>query len=415
MTAMTPPAPPPHSLARYLLVMRLAILCGEAALMVLLLLLGLHSGSAGSALAVWSLYAVYTLLASRPALRRRVARPARTALALLIDLALIGCWLGLLGGYTNPLTSLLLLPLAVAVALLPLRHGLMLMLAAVAVYTALTAFYVPLTSATLGPRTMAEWHLQGMWLAFVLTAAILLTVVGTLLRRMRRYQQALAEAREERLRDEQLIALGLSAASAAHRMGTPLNTLALLGAEWRESRGEPLTEDDLALFEEQLERCTGQLRQLTEAANQARTGQRQTLSVEQWLARLRESFTLLWPEAAVQWPQSVPEVSLTVDATLDQALLNLLENAERASPGQVAVDVTKTGDTLAVRIRDQGGGLAEPRDPIGRQVLPDSEGLGIGLFLSNATLNRAGGRLTAESDSDGTRMTVWLPLNHDPD
>jgi two-component system sensor histidine kinase RegB len=70
-------------------------------------------------------------------------------------------------------------------------------------------------------------HLQGMWRKFMLTVALVAVFVGALAAALRRRDAELAQAREQRLRDEQLFALGLQAASAAHDLATPLASVRL--------------------------------------------------------------------------------------------------------------------------------------------------------------------------------------------
>jgi two-component system sensor histidine kinase RegB len=252
-----------------------------------------------------------------------------------------------------------------------------------------------------------------MWVTFAITAAILLLVVGALARRLRLQQTQLAQIRETRLRDEQIIALGLSAAAVAPRLGTPLNTMTLLVEEMKSTvpDGSHLSED-LSLMEQQLSLCSGHLQQLSRAATQARTAQLETLSARQWVTQLRESATLLWPGAAIEWRQPLPDCPVAVDATLDQAVLNILANAVTASPSWVAVDARATNDgRLELVVEDHGDGLeSTPEGSLGDQVVHSENGLGVGLFLSNATIQRLGGTLKARVSSEGTTMIIDLPI-----
>ena len=343
-------------------------------------------------------------------------RPPRSAkavsLGLTLDLLLIGAWLYFTGGYTNPLVSLLLIPIAVAIILVPLGQSIAVTVAGVAVYTSLVLWRAPLTQED-HSANLAQLHLVGMWVTFAITAAILLLVVGALARRLRQQQSQLAQVRETRLRDEQIIALGLSAASVAHRLGTPLNTMSLLVEEMKSvvPGNDPLTAD-LALMENQLSLCSGHLQQLSAAAMQAKNAQLETVTTQDWMMRLRESATLLWPGAAIEWQQPFPDCLVAVDATLDQAVLNLLANAVTASPSWVAISAfEKPGSRLELIIEDQGDGLdVGSEEAPGEQVVSSETGLGVGLFLSNATIQRFGGILKASVTAEGTTMIIDLPV-----
>ncbi|MGM0768049.1 MAG: sensor histidine kinase [Pseudomonadota bacterium] len=395
--------------ARYLLGMRLTIVAIQLiALAVAETVITL--AYRGEAVILCLLYAVMATLGWLWLTRRPPARPAPVSLSLALDLLLIGGWLFLTGGYTNPLTSLLLLPIAVAIILVPLRQSIVLTLCGILVYTVLVLWHSPVMRDHHGSN-LAQLHLVGMWVTFAVTAAILLIVVGSLARRFRQQQATLADARERRLRDEQIIALGLSAAAAAHRLGTPLNTMSLLVEELKHGNDPAARQQDLQTLEQQLALCAGHLQQLSAAASQARADQTQTLTVSDWLNRLRESATLLWPAAPVHWQLPWPDGCVTVDATLDQAVLNLLANALTASPSWVSVRARSSDQQmleLVVEDRGEGFGTPHQQEP-GRDIVSSSNGLGVGLFLSNATIQRFGGQLRAHASDQGTTMIIELP------
>ena len=402
--------------ARYLLAMRLAL--------VTLLLIAVAVAETTLTLAHRAEALILCLAyAELPAVAwlwftRRPPRSALTvSLTLTADLLLIGLWLFLTGGYTNPLVSLLLIPIAVAIILVPLGQGIAITIAGVLVYTALMLWHTPVTREHHG-TDLAQLHLIGMWVTFAMTAGILLLVVGTLARQLRQQQAQLAQVRESRLRDEQIIALGLSAASVAHRLGTPLNTLTLLTEELKPAiaAGDDCTED-LNLMQQQLALCSSHLQQLSSAASEARTARLETLTASDWMARLRESATLLWPGARIDWHSPEIPSRLDVDATLDQAVLNLLANAVTASPERVSVAMQKEEDgRVQLIVEDHGSGLdLTGHGAPGEQPVASENGLGVGLFLTNATIQRMGGTLRARTDGYGTSMIIDLPEHAVPE
>ena len=397
--------------ARYLLGMRLAIIALQLTVLAVTeaLLSLVHQTEA---LILCLAYAVLSALCWLWFSRRPPGSKVTVSLVLTGDLLLIGTWLYFTGGYTNPLVSLLLLPIAVALILVPLRYSAAITAAGVAIYTLLMVWHQPVSTGD-STTDLAQLHLVGMWVAFAITAAILLMVLGTLSRRLRQKQQQLSSIRETRLRDEQIIALGLSAAAVAHRLGTPLNTMTLLVDEMKSvmPEGEQVA-DDLALMENQLTLCKEHLQQLSEAATHARTTRPEVLAAGQWLRRIRESATLLWPGANLEWQEPFPECPVAVDATLDQAILNLLANAIAVSPDWVSVGAQHgSADQLEIIVEDHGDGLdSSLSSTLGEQVVTSENGLGVGLFLSNATIQRLGGVLKARVSSEGTTMMIELPV-----
>jgi len=402
--------------ARYLLGMRLAIVALQliaVAIVETMMTLAYRS----EALTLSLTYAMAAILGWLWFIKRPPRHMQTFSLVLIIDLLMIGAWLYYTGGYTNPLVSLLLLPIAVAIILLPAGQGIALTIVGVSIYTALMLWHAPLTHGN-HDANLARLHLVGMWATFAITAVILLLVVGALARRLRRQQSQLAKIRETRLRDEQIIALGLSAAAVAHRLGTPLNTMSLLVEEMKSTvTNNDTLADDLSLIESQLGLCSGHLQQLSTAAMRAKTAQLEILTALDWMGRLRESATLLWPGAAIEWKQPFPGCPVAVDATLDQAVLNLLANAVTASPSWIGISAHEgSGERLEIIVEDQGDGLKTgPAAELGEQVVSSENGLGVGLFLSNATIQRFGGTLKASSDAWGTTMIINLPCASDND
>lgn len=395
--------------ARYLLGMRLAVV-GLQLVAIAVAETVVALAHRAEALMLCLLYGILATLGWLWFTRRPPRAPSSVSAGLALDLALIGGWLFLTGGYTNPLVSLLLLPIAVGIILVPLSQSIALTLSGIAVYTALVIWHSPITH-DYHNANLAQLHLAGMWVTFAMTAAILLLVVGTLARRIHQQQTQLSTIRETRLRDEQIIALGLSAASVAHRLGTPLNTMTLLLDEIRSAFPEPDLAEDLSLMEKQLTLCGQHLQHLSSAAIQAKNAQLESLPVQNWVARIRESATLLWPAAPIEWSAAVPDCQVAVDATLDQAILNLLANALTASPSWVAVSVRcAEHNRIEMVVEDQGDGLEDAfQNTLGEQVVGSENGLGVGLFLSNATIQRLGGILKARVDQRGTTMIIDLP------
>ncbi len=402
--------------ARYLLGMRLAIVTIQlVALAVAESMITLAHEA--EALLLCLGYAVLATLGWLWFTRRPPASSLAVSAGLLADIVLIGSWLFLTGGYTNPLVSLLLLPIAVAIILVPLGQSIAITASGIAAYTALVLWHTPIGHSQHNDN-LAQLHLFGMWATFALTAAILLLVVGALARRLRSQQLQLAQFRENRLRDEQIIALGLSAAAVGHRLGTPLNTMTLLLDEIRSETSRRVAapdsgalKEDLDTMEQQIQLCSQHLQQLTRAAVEARSAQQETLTVEDWLLRLRESATLLWPSGPIHWQQPFPKVPVAMDATLDQAVLNLLANALTASPAWVGV-AARTGapGRIEIVVEDHGEGLeAAFEGAPGEEIVDSRNGLGVGLFLSNATIQRLGGTLRARAEENGTTMVIDLP------
>jgi two-component system sensor histidine kinase RegB len=104
------------------------------------------------------------------------------------------------------------------------------------------------------------------------------------------------------------------------------------------------------------------------------------------------------------------------DTTLDQALLNLFNNA--ADSGSASVDLLANwrGTLLQLDILDRGRGFDQAALQRAGEVFFTTRqtqgGLGLGLFLANATLERLGGSVRMLlRPGGGTQVAVSLPLH----
>jgi two-component system sensor histidine kinase RegB len=318
------------------------------------------------------------------------------------------------GGATNPFSFLLLLPLTVSAAALPRLCSLIMAPVMVAGYSLLMVFNRPLPEPGAHGFHM---HVVGMWLGFVLSATLIAYFVARMGAALREQQQRLADAREQALRDERLLALGALAAGAAHELGTPLATMAVVADELLdEYRGEARLAAALSTVRGQIDRCKQVLAGLAERAGETRAeaGRRQRLRsyldalIDEWQRRrphVRPHCRWHEPAAAGPW--------IVADRVLDQALLNLLDNAADASPDCVEIDAGWDADRLLIEVCDRGPGFApEALVRAGQAFYTTKEsGHGLGLYLALATITRYGGRLDMSNRPDGGAcVRLSLPL-----
>ena len=106
--------------------------------------------------------------------------------------------------------------------------------------------------------------------------------------------------------------------------------------------------------------------------------------------------------------------NLLLHPTIAQSILNLLNIAADASPESVDVSISWTKLDIQIQIKDQGTGLdTENIKNIGKPLFSNkSDGLGLGLFLSQSTVTRFGGAINLNNlENGGTLTTISLPIN----
>ncbi len=395
---------------RRLLALRWGLLVGEA-VAILAVPAGLDIAlPRAPMLLVVALQAAANLLAARR-LARWPARDADVLVQLVIDVVALAVLMFFSGGAANPLISLLLPPVAVAALVLPGRWVAVIAGLAVVAYSLLNVLYLPLPIAD--ATRAARLHLTGMWVTFVLSTTMLAWLVVRMTASIRRRDAELAAIREKALRDERVVALGALAAGAAHELSTPLATMAILTEEL-ESDGEldQATRADIGVLRKQVAACKRIISGLAERAGAERLDSMRAVQADCWLEEVFGRWRELRPRAVATLDLSgvPPGLTFAVDTTLEQGFLNLFNNAADAG-SKVSVAGRRTGDEVAIEVRDNGWGFPPPvLEQAGRAPFPvHAGGTGIGLFLAHAAVARLGGRLTLENDDGGVARVV-LPL-----
>jgi signal transduction histidine kinase len=109
-------------------------------------------------------------------------------------------------------------------------------------------------------------------------------------------------------------------------------------------------------------------------------------------------------------------------ARLQQVITNLLTNAARYTPqgGKIEFRATREKDSLVIRVRDNGLGLAKElisrvfdlQTQVARSLETSGPSLGVGLALVRTLVELHGGTVSAVSEgpNQGSEFTVRLPL-----
>ena len=335
------------------------------------------------------------------------------------------------GGSTNPFISLFLLPLVIAAATLPQRYTWLMASLTAACYSALMFYYQPLPHNHHDHNSDSAFstHVMGMWLGFFISAVVVAYFVTQMAQAVRSRDKILARVREDNLRNERIVALGTQAAGAAHEMGTPLSTMAVVIGELQHDLTENQTglRDSLAILDEQVRGCKRILDKILSHAQDSGDATSQT--VDSLMAEVLDEWQLLRPTAKYHYlsapsltregwgglgrPGGVSSAQLDADTTLRAALMNLLNNAADASPQGIENISRCDAAHFILTVVDHGAGLSEEaaRRAGSAFFTTKSEGRGLGLFLANATVERLGGTVMLTNNPQGGASTVLtLPL-----
>lgn len=340
---------------------------------------------------------------------------------LMLDILGLSILLYFSGGATNPFISYYLVPVSIAAATLRRVLSWSVTMLALLAYSALLVFYHPIPDLMPSLHHSGfSLHILGMWVNFIISAALITYFVFNMASQVREQEKQLAQQREEQLQDEQVLGVAALAAGAAHELGTPLNTMKLVidDARINLSHSQPNQFDqDLITLQQQIERCRSALKKLVQAASLIDEAD-EVRSVQDYVASLLEKWRIIRPAAEIHTDidSFSPNLKAYFHPTIEQALHNLLNNAADAS-SKIDVRVHWSRDTLFIGIRDYGSGIdLDTVENLGRPVRSDkTHGLGLGLFLSYSTLTRHGGTVKFSNVEEtntisGALTEVSLPL-----
>ncbi len=366
---------------------------------------------------------VVNLVLSRRLKRAGTLPDAVIAGNLMLDAAGLTALLIFTGGAMNPFTTLYLLQVAIAGIMVPRRWSLAVTVGAVAAFGGLLLAR-PEAIHVWHSAGMFELHVNGMWLAFALTAGALWYFVDRVSESLRRRESELTRARLDRERAVRQSALGTVAAGAAHELNTPLGTVAILASELSEILAElPEAKAQADRIREEVRRCKAILGRMRRPA-EAGAGERETVVVARWLRSVVEQWSGGERGFPVTFDLGAEGVERAIDAeAMRQAVVSLLDNARHATEAAdrrdpVTVSLADDGaGSLTLRVVDRGVGIAaDDLAHVGEPFFSTREpgqGMGLGVYLAQGTAALHGGALTLRSDPSGTTATLTLPPSGD--
>ena len=339
------------------------------------------------------------------------------------DLLQLAVLLYLTGGLQNPFAILILAPVTVAATILSQRPVIALAMAAIAVITILTQWHLPLPWRAEAPGLEPSFPpelILGVWAALVIATVFISSYTWAVAQEARQLRDAVAATQLALAREQRVSAVGALAAAAAHELGSPLATIAVIAKELaRELPPDSPHAEDAALLTSQSERCRLILSQL---AHQPETDEASPYSSLP-ISALVETVT-------VTHDPRIRLIFATTEGAADDeplarrspeiihGLNNLVQNALQFARREVSVTTSWNRDAVTVEVADDGPGF--PAHLLGRLGEPylstragASNHMGLGIFIAQSLLERSGAQLTFDNLVEGGAHVVisWKRAN----
>jgi len=377
---------------------------------------------------VWTLAPLLVVLGSNMVLSRMprvIAQfPQQTLGAVFcLDTLCLTVMLGFTGGPLNPFSLLYLVQITLSAVVLRKTWAWALGMLSTVCFGLLFFVHVPLAALTAHQaQPGVSPHLIGMWIAFVIAAALIAFFAGKISEALRRRELEVLALQEQVAKNERLASLVTLAAGAAHELATPLGTIAVAARELeryasRAADGESVV-DDAKLIRSQVERCRFILERMSVQGAEPMGEGARTVCVKNLLGRVLDQFSESQRACVVlEVPDEELAAVLPEQATI-QSVAALIQNALDANVDQrsVVVRAMGSGSQVSISVRDQGHGMSDKvlrrlAEPFFTTKEP-GKGMGLGTFLVRTFAERLGGNVMFESASGhGTTATLELPLN----
>lgn len=348
------------------------------------------------------------------------------------DIVQLASLLYLTGGIDNPFTMLIVAPVTVSAATLPLARTIGLGVLALVCTTFLAFYGLDLPWIPEGGLVHPLTYKLGILAAVAASMPFLALYVWRLTQEGQKMSAALAATELILSREQKLHALDGLAAAAAHELGTPLSTITLVTNELeRQIDKESPYRDDIVLLRSQARRCREILQKLTRHPRDE-DPLHASLNVKEMIHEAASPYMNAGTAIAIRAGPSpsaagpgarVPSGGRRPGVIY--GLGNIIENAVDFSKTRVDISAEWDADAVSVLIADDGPGfkpelidnLGEPyvtaRAAVRRtRSSPKVSGLGLGFFIAKTLLERSGARLhldNRQAPDRGARVQITWP------
>jgi len=354
-------------------------------------------------------------------LRRHIAADVSNTellIALLVDVGTLTAQLYLTGGATNPFIFLYLLQVILGAVLLDTWSVWALVIIACTCLIGLSAFHDGLVIPPQNHGNFLVPYIEGLLICFVLNAALLVLFITRINRNLRARDARLVEARERAVQEEHIIRMGLLASGAAHELGTPLSTVAVILGDWRRMAmfaGNAEMLGELDEMQTQIRRCKEIVSGVLLSAGDARSESATDTTMRTFLDQLVDEWRASRSARLTYDYQFGHDMRIVSDTAIKQMIHNVLDNAFEASPAGVGFSARRNQEKLELVVTDSGPGFAPAMlADLGKpyQSTKSRPGAGLGLFLVTSVARTLRGSVCARNRPDGgAEVTLTLPLD----
>lgn len=347
--------------------------------------------------------------------------PTTAIILLAYDILQLALLLFLTGGLQNPFAFLLVVPVIISATVQTILQTILLSGLVIVVASLLAFIYLPLPWNNPGHLQLPLLYIAGVWTAIVASLTFTALYVFRVADESRKLADALAATELVLQREQHLTKLDGLAAAAAHELGTPLATIALVSKEMtRELKEGDSLMEDAQLLRSQAERCREILNKLSSLSEEGEDhlGHLKLSSMVEEISAPHRDFGI---DLTVKLDGKKPEPVLPRNPAILYGLGNLVENAVDFAKSKVTIHAKWGDEEVSLEIGDDGKGFdTDLLERIGEPFVTTRDrtnaetggGLGLGLFIAKTLLERSGAVMKFESVAEplgGAKVSITWP------
>ena len=323
-------------------------------------------------------------------------------LFLLFDTLQLGFLLFLTGGIINPFSILILAPVITSASYLPALMTVVLSTISIIIIILLNFYFIPLD---LGEQFyLPDIYSFGLITSLIITVIFIAIYAYLFASSSRKISNALSVSKLQILNQKKITEVGSLSAATAHELGTPLNTIFLILNDLLKEK--KLIEDknivkDIILLKSQAERCKEILQRLSKNPLKIKD---KFLNKVKLSDLIKINFEKFNKEKILDIKKKLvtDEPEIIYKDEIMYALGNIIQNAIFHSRETVKANINYSDLNVKILISDDGNGFSKDIiDKLGEPYISkNTEGMGLGIFISKNLVENMGGKLTFYNSKD---------------
>ncbi len=342
------------------------------------------------------------------------------SLFLLYDIFQLSALLYFTGGILNPFVILLIIPTIVSSTFLSMGTTIILGVITSFLLFLLSYTYLPLPGLESNTFDVPNFYKQGILIA-ILIGLIFLSYFGIRFAgETKKRSEALNKLQEVISKEYELESLGGQAAAAAHSLGTPLATIAVVAKELKKEIGDNRDlSKDIDLLISQTKRCSDILKKISKKQIKDDVFL-SSINFEDLLEEIINSFKET-SSKKIELSIEDDKNKIDIDRTPEiiYGLRNFIGNANKFSKSKVNIYLKSNDREITVIIKDDGPGfpddifnfLGEPYIKSKSKETGSNAGLGLGTFLGKTLLEKQGAKLNFKNNHNGAEVGIVFALS----